>query len=157
MAGQRIAVVGQIILATISKVEPTDDGYRIIASQEHLLGAGKVANELNSAGAITLLVGVVSEDDVATVKRMARGYSYIMGDTSPTLRQEFIGLELRIDRGERPTLSKADAARMASQIQQFRPDEIRLVDCDDEVLAAICSAGMGGLLYRDEMAGREAS
>lgn len=146
---KRIAVVGRIILATVHEVAPTEDGFRILSSSDYLAGAGKVANDLQSAGAITLLVGTVNAEDVTTVKRMARGFSYIMGDERPTICQEFIGHELRIDRGEPARLSKSDAARMASQIQQFRPDEIRLADCDDEVLAAICSAGMGSMIYRE--------
>jgi hypothetical protein len=52
-------------------------------------------------------------------------------------------------------LVKVDAVRIASQIQQFRPDEIRLVDADDLILEAICELGMGQLIYR-EIEGREA-
>jgi len=149
MAAKRIAIVGEIVIATICNVEPTDDGFRVLDSSERLAGAGQVANELNATGATTLLLGVVNEADATIVKRMTKGLAYIMGDRNATLRCEYIGTHFRIDRGQRPTLVKVDAVRIASQIQQFRPDEIRLVDADDLILEAICELGMGQLIYRD--------
>lgn len=149
MASKRIAIVGEIVIATVCSVEPTDDGFRVLVSTERLAGAGQVANELNATGATTLLLGIANEADAVTVKRMSTGLAYIMGDRNATLRREYIGSYLRIDRGQRPTLAKVDAVRIASQIQQFRPDEIRLVDADDLILEAICELGIGQLIYRD--------
>lgn len=155
MAGQRIAVVGEIAIATVCQTERTEDGFRVLASRDILAGAGKVANDLRSAGHQTLLVGVVNTADAIAVKRMTSGFCWLMGCDTPTLRQEFVGLDtdeaIRIDRGEQPVISKQDAARMASQIQQFRPDAICIVNVDDLLLQAICEIGLGNLIEREHV------
>ena len=149
MSSKRIAIVGEIIISTVSQVEKTDDGYRVLSSADYIAGAGKIANEFHRVGNQTLLVGIVNEDDVTAVRRMIRGNAYLLGDSWPTLRQEFIGSELRIDRGGsgQKTLP-ADFARMASQIQQFRPDEIVLVGRDDSILPFLQKAGLDGIVHQ---------
>lgn len=147
----KIAVVGDIVIAKASVAEKTENGYRITSSNEGLIGgAGAVANDLFRRGNKTFTAGVVGSIDLVYLRRRCLGDFYFLGSNTLTPSQEFINLDMRIDRGSRPQINPIDARQIASKIQQWGPDEIRVIDCDDLILQAICDLGMGNLIYREQ-------